>query len=347
MRSSTIPAEILAAHGLEGLPPEPLGRGRINETFRVGDRVLQRLNEEVFPQGERVMANVQRVLAHLGAKGATPLRLLPARDGTFWRRDGKGGLWRVFNHLAGTRTVEGKATPDEAKAAARAFGSYLRDLADLPVGALQVVLPGFHDTPARLAAFEAARTRDSLGRAAGLQPLAAMLERLKPHAAGLVDAGIPPRIAHDDTKLNNVLLDAATGQGVCVLDLDTTQPGSWLADFGDMARSACNPLGEEGSAPERLAPDLATFEALAVGFLGEVGPLLAPGERARLAIAPAVIAFELGLRFLTDHLEGDRIFRIDHSGGNLRRGQIQWALAEGFLAEQPRMQAMVEAALRG
>ncbi len=347
MPSVSIPSEILVAFGLEGIPAQPLGQGRINETFRLDACVLQRLNEAVFPKGERVMVNLQRVLTYLGARRATPLRLLPARDGVLWVRDAEGRLWRAFNFVPGTRTVEGRATPAEAMATSRAFGAYLRALADLPVASLQVVIPGFHDTPARLAAFEEARRRDPMGRAAELSPLEGVFERLKPHAGDLQGADLPPRIAHDDTKLNNVLLDVATGQGVCVLDLDTTQPGSWLADFGDMARSACNPGGEEAVPEGPIAPDLVTFQALAEGFLSELGPLLVPAERERLAVAPAVIAFELGLRFLTDHLEGDRIFRVAQPGDNLRRGALQWALAEGFLEARPRMQAILEAALKG
>ena len=345
MASLAPPPEILAAFGLEGAIAAPLGHGRINATFRVGGCVVQRLNEEVFPRGDRVMANLQRVLEHLGRKGATPLHLLRTRDGWISQRDSEGRLWRAFNFVAGTRTVEGRATPDEARAAARAFGAYLKGLADLPLEAVQVVIPRFHDTPARLSAFEDARRRNALGRAGDLEMLDPLLERLRPYAGDLQDPALPLRIAHDDTKLNNVLLDAATGQGVCVLDLDTTQPGSWLADFGDMARSACNAGGEEGGR-ESAVPDLVTFKALAEGFLSELGPLLTPTERDLLAVAPAVIGYELGLRFLTDHLEGDRTFRITHAGDNLRRGGVQLALAVGFLEARPQMQALLEAVIK-
>lgn len=341
------PAEILAAFGLEGMAPTPLGQGRINDTFRVGDCVVQRLNRAVFPDGDRVMANLQRVLAHLGAKGLTPLHLRPTLTGGVSHRDGEGNLWRSLNYLAGTRTVEGLATPVEAEAAARAFGRYLRGLSDLPATALQVILPDFHHTPSRLAAFDRARDRDAAGRAVDLAELDPLLAQLRPLAHALQGPDVPLRIAHDDTKLNNVLLDADTGQGCCVLDLDTTQPGSWLADFGDMARSACHPGGEESLPSGPLLPDLVTFKALAVGFLSELGPLLTPAERSRLAVAPAVIAFELGLRFLTDHLQGDPVFRVTRPGDNFRRGAGQLALASGFREARPQMQAILDAALKG
>jgi Ser/Thr protein kinase RdoA (MazF antagonist) len=345
MLPTTVPPEILAAHGLSGEAVAPLGRGRINGTFRVGDRVLQVVNALVFPEAERVMANLVRILDHLGRKGATPLRILPDQAGRPWLRDAQGHLWRAFPYFAGTRTVEGRATPEEARTAAAAFGAYLRSLADLPVEALTPVIPGFHDTARHRQAFEAARAADPQGRARELTSLEATLRDLEPLTSALADPAVPRRIAHDDTKLNNVLIESATGAAFCVVDLDTTQPGSWLADFGDMARSACNPLGEEGSdLPE---PDLAVFQALAEGFLREVGPLLAPAERVRLAVAPAVLAFELGLRFLTDHLEGDRIFRAPTPGDNLRRGAMQWALAQAFLQRQGQMESLVTAALRG
>ncbi len=341
------PSEILAAFGLEGIAPAPLGLGRINDTFRVGDWVVQRLNPTVFPAGDRVMANLQRILSHLGAKGLTPLRLRPTQTGALSLQDAQGAWWRCLSYLPGTRTVEGAATPEDAEAAARALGRYLHGLVDLPAPELQVILPDFHNTPARLAAFDRARAQATEDRKRDLAALDPILDQLRPLANGLVDADLPQRIAHDDTKLNNVLLDSVTGQGVCVLDLDTTQPGSWLADFGDMARSACNPVGEEEVPGESLRPDLTTFKALATGFLGELGPWLVPAEHCRLAIAPTVIAFELGLRFLTDHLEGDRVFRVTRPGDNLRRGASQVVLASGFLEARPQLQAILEVALKG
>ena len=345
MLPATVPPEILAAHGLTGAAVAPLGQGRINGTYRVWDRVLQVVNPLVFPEAERVMGNLQRILGHLQARGATPLRLLPDREGRPWLVDGEGRTWRAFPFLAGTRTVEGRATPAEARTIAGAFGRYLKGLADLPVAGLVPVIPAFHETTRHRHAFEAARATDPLGRARDLAPLEGLLRALDPLTGALVDPGVPLRIAHDDTKLNNVLLDATTGLARAVVDLDTTQPGSWLADFGDMARSGCNPLGEDGTgSPE---PDLETFEALAGGFLQEVGPLLVPAERSRLAVAPAVLAFELGLRFLTDHLQGDRIFKVQAPGENLQRGALQWSLAQAFLRRQPDLEALVAAALRG
>ena len=351
---SAPPREILQAFGVGGATPSVLGRGRIHATFRCGPLVLQRLNPLVFPEPERVLANAARIQARLSACLAAEhapdaarrmLQPVPALDGRITATDTDGGLWRATRFQAGTR-APGPSLAD-AEAAARAFGTYLRRLAGLPPEALQVVLPGFHDTPARWAAFRRALASDVHGRASELAPHGEVLARLEPLTGLLMGSDLPPRIAHDDTKLDNVLLDAETGEGLCVLDLDTTQPGSWLADFGDLARSACNPVGEDGASPGPIRPDLDRFKALAKGFLPELAPLLTPPERARLAAAPAVIAFELGLRFLTDHLEGDRIFAVARPVDNLRRGAVQLALAEGFHADEAALQAAVDRALEG
>lgn len=348
------PPEILLAFGVPGEEPRPLGRGRIHLTFRCGPLVLQRLNPVVFPDPAPILANAARITGHLrrrlaeeglaGAEGRV-LQGVPALSGAVAVPDSEGTLWRATRYLEGGRPV-GPGLAD-AEAAARAFGGYLRRLADLDPHALQVVIPRFHDTPARLAAFRHAWKADPLGRAGDMAPLGPDLARLEPLASALDDPALPLRIAHDDTKLDNVLLDARTGEGLCVLDLDTTQPGSWLADFGDLARSACNPLGEDGRPPGILPPDLDCFAALARGFLPELAPHLTAGERARLALAPAVIAYELGLRFLTDHLEGDRIFAVEAPGDNLRRGAVQLALAVGFRAAEPELRRQVDRALQG
>lgn len=354
MTSSLPPSEILQAFGVAGATPEPLGRGRIHQTFRCGPLVLQRLNERVFPEPEGVLANAARVLRHLSARleaegvpeaSRRVLQPVPTLGGAPAARDLEGGLWRATRFQAGMRAPSGSL--EDAEAAARAFGAYLRRLSDLDPSELAVVIPGFHDTVARKRAFEAARAADPLGRGSDLEGLAPALARLEPLAPVLADPALPRRIAHDDTKLDNVLLEARTGEGLCVLDLDTTQPGSWLADFGDLARSACNPLGEDGRLAGSLRPDLDRFAALARGFLPELAPLLTGAERERLPLAPAVIAFELGLRFLTDHLEGDRIFAVATPGDNLRRGALQLALAEGFRAAEPELRHLVARALQG
>lgn len=330
----TLPPSVVSAWGLASDQARPLGQGRINLTAFVhrgnGETlVLQRLNPLVFPEAEKVMANLRVVLDHL-PQG--PLQLVPGAHGD-WMRDEEGALWRAWAYVPGARTVEGRATPSEARACAAAFGTFLAGLADLPPERLHTIIPGFHHTPSRLAAFEGAVAQAGPELDADRERIA-RLSHLAPQLAGL-----PLRIAHDDTKLNNVLLREDRDEALAVLDLDTVEPGSWAVDFGDMARSACNPAGEEAEPGQPLAPDLDTFAALAQGFLPPLAGLLTLEERERLSIAPAVIAFELGLRFLTDHLEGDRFFAVAGPGENLRRGRLQLDLAEGFLNSRFEMEA--------
>lgn len=335
-----LPYEIAQAWDLAPEGIEPLGRGRINRTFlalrrKGGTLVVQRLNGQVFPRPDLVMANVRKVLDHLPPG---PLRLVPTVEGADALRDAEGHLWRAWLPIEGARTVEGHATPQEAFLCARAFGAFLRDLEGLSSRDLHATLPGFHDTSARLRAFEAVAASAD----ASLDPLRARILRLAPLAPAL--EGLPERVAHYDTKLNNVLLRAGGEEALAVIDLDTVQSGSWAVDFGDMARSACNPAGEDPELGATIRPDLATFEALAKGFLGALAPRLTPDERDRLAVAPAVLAFELGLRFLTDHLQGDQIFHAAHPAQNRHRAEVQLALAEGFLAAEGELRTLLRAA---
>lgn len=328
-----VPQDVAKAWGWEVQSARPMGQGRINDTLLVSGRtgaslVLQRLHPTVFPEPEKVMANVVAVLRHLPPG---PLRLVPTQEGQAWWRDAQGHAWRAWEPITPSRTVEGRATPSEALVCARAFGAFLAGLKEIPPATLHVILPRFHDTPHRLAQFWEADE----GAQSALDPERERVQRLSSWAGAL--QGLPLRIAHDDTKLNNVLLHAERDEALAVLDLDTVQPGSWVVDFGDMARSACNPIGEDAPTAVALAPDLITFAALAKGFLQELAPHLTPEERERMSVAPAVLAFELGLRFLTDHVQGDRIFKVRYPGQNLQRAKVQLALAEGFLASQQAM----------
>jgi aminoglycoside phosphotransferase (APT) family kinase protein len=328
--SVALPTDVARAWRLAPEGAQRLGKGRINDTLLVpraqGDPlVVQRLHPEVFPSPEKVMANLEKVLSHLPPG---PLRLVPTAEGEPWMRDQEGHAWRAWVPIQGVRTVEGRATPAEALACSRAFGRFLADLMGIPPGDLHTIIEGFHHTPERLADFERADSQAD----ASLDEDRANVARLSFLAPVL--QGLPLRVAHDDTKLNNVLLHEDRDEAVAVLDLDTVQPGSWAVDFGDMARSACNPVGEEGGIHDVIPPDLETFAALAKGFQDALGPHLSQEERDRLPLAPAVLAFELGLRFLTDHLQGDRLFRAETPGQNLNRARTQFALAKGFLQAQ-------------
>jgi len=325
----------------------PHGTGHINDTFAVtcdqgGRRIrylLQRLNTRIFREPRALMANVEAVTGHirrkLEAKGLPcsrrVLTLVPAREGGAPFVDDPGlGFWRAYVFIEGARTYDVLESTAQAFQAARAFGAFQALLADYDGPALTETIPAFHHTPGRFRRLQEAVARDPHGRAAACAPDLDFAMGRAPLAPVLTDlqasGALPGRITHNDTKLNNVMLDEETGEGVCVVDLDTVMPGLSLFDFGDMVRTACNPLAEDDPDVAGLEAREDMFMALAEGYLeGTVGALL-PLERDLLVTSGQLLTYECGLRFLTDHLEGDTYFRIHRPGQNLDRARNQFAL---------------------
>lgn len=231
--------------------------------------------------------------------------------------------------------------PLDATAAGRAFGAFSALLAAYEGPPLAEVLPGFHDTAARCAALETVAAADPLqrrGEAAGT--LRALLDR-RAYAGALAGNHLPRRLAHNDAKIGNLLFESEGDRARYVVDLDTVMPGSPLHDFGDLVRSAVAPGGEE----EPSSADPALFAALAEGFLGEVGTSLAPAERDRLELSGRVLTYEQAVRFLTDHLDGDRYYRVSAPGQNLARARAQLALLQSLEAQADRFARLVAALL--
>ncbi len=244
----------------EFLQAEPFGSGHINATYRLtfASRnarrryILQRLNPAVFQNPAAVMENLRRVTTHLAEKisGAPDaarraLTLVPARDGKSFFCDADGNWWRVFPFIERTRAAAVVESPAQAFAAAQAFGQFQKLLADLPAPRLHDTIPDFHHTPKRFAALEKTIAADTRNRAQSAKPEIEFARQNKAICRVLLAANLPERVTHNDTKLNNVLLDAATGEGVCVIDLDTVMPGLAPYDFGDMVRSLTNPAAEK------------------------------------------------------------------------------------------------------
>lgn len=332
---------------------EPFGSGHINDTFRVttghGLRnryILQRLNPVVFPNPAAVMENIRRVTAHLDRKiaGAPDaarrvLRVIPALDGNPFYRDAAGHWWRVYYFVERTRAVDVVESPAQAFAAAQAFGQFQKLLADLPAPRLHDTIQDFHHTPSRFAALEKAVAADAFNRA---QPAAAEIEFARRNQAlcrVLLDARLPERVTHNDTKINNVLLDDATGEGVCVIDLDTVMPGCTLYDFGDMVRSMTNRAAENEPDLTKVEMQLSAYEALLRGYLS-AADFLTPAEKNLLPVAGQLITFELGLRFLTDFLAGDTYFKTGRAAENLDRCRVQFKLLESIRRQEPAMRRL-------
>ena len=357
---------VAARFALEGqiVGVQRLGGGHINESYRVDVQaretgearsyLLQCVNARVFPRPDLVMENVGRVTRHVAARLAAAelpgrdrraLTLIRTRQGHDWHGEPDGACWRAFAFIPGTMVRERAAGPEDASAAGRAFGEFLRLLTDYDGPPLHETIPGFHDTAARFARLEAAIGADPCARAAAAGPeieatlagraLAAVLPPL------LASGGVPVRIVHNDAKLANVLLDARTGEALCVVDLDTVMPGSALYDFGDMVRSMSSPTAEDEEDVSRIAVRLPMFEALARGYLGAVGGILTAKERELLGFAGRLITLEQAVRFLTDHLEGDRYYRIERPGQNLARCRTQLALLHSLTLHATELDTIV------
>jgi Ser/Thr protein kinase RdoA (MazF antagonist) len=340
----------------EFLRAEPFGSGHINDTYRVAFStvgahrrfILQRLNTAVFPNPLAVMENLQRVTAHLAEKFTgrpaahrRALALVPARDGKPFYRDAGGNFWRVFPFIEKTHAVDVVTAPAQAFAAAKAFGQFQKLLADLPAPRLHDVIPDFHCTPKRLAALEKAVAADAFNRAAQAKPEIEFALRHKAICSALLDANLPERVTHNDTKINNVLLDDATGEGVCVIDLDTVMPGLAPCDFGDLVRSAANAAAENERDLTKVEMSFPIFESLLRGYLSEAAEFLTAEEKDLLPVSGQVIALELGLRFLTDFLSGDAYFKIRREDENLDRCRAQFKLFESVRAQEPAMQKLL------
>lgn len=340
---------------------KPYGSGHINDTYCLtlnqGGRpmryLLQRINHAIFKDPDGLMRNVERVCAHAQAKlrqaGAPDasrraLTLVPTRSGKGWHTDAEGSRWRCYVFVEGATGHDVIREASQARQAARAFGAFQSLLADLPGGRLVETIPDFHHTPKRLARFEAALKADAHGRAKGVaREIDFVLARAK-EASLVVDAlakgELPERVTHNDTKLNNVLLDDATQEGICVIDLDTVMPGSSLYDFGDLVRTSTSPAAEDETDLSKVAMMMPMYEALIEGYLSTAKGFLTPRERELLPFGGKLMTFEVGLRFLTDWLEGDVYFKVKRPGHNLDRCRTQFRLVESIESQLPAMQAL-------
>ena len=339
------------------------GQGHINDTYCVlcqgqeGDCVrfiLQGINSAVFPDPEALMENFEGVTSFLRKKirtmGGDPQRetlsLVPAKNGGRFFRDSQGKFWRLMPFVEGTDCFQ-SATPALFEASARAFGRFQRLLSDYPAETLHETIPDFHNTEARFAKFVAALEADPLGRAAQTRAeIQFVLDRKADCSVALEaqrEGKLPLRVTHNDTKLNNILIDRKTGEGICVIDLDTTMPGLSINDFGDSIRFGANHCAEDEADLSKVAFDLELFEAYTRGFLEGAGGSLTPAELEYLPWGARLMTLECGIRFLTDYLEGDRYFRIHDPDQNLRRCRTQFKLVRDMEERFDAMGAVVAA----
>jgi Ser/Thr protein kinase RdoA (MazF antagonist) len=356
---------VAEAFGLTGgaLRVEPFGSGHIHETCRAvsGDAgrqtalLVQRINTSIFRDPGALMENLQRVTTHLQEKLAARgsgdlerrcLRVVPTRDGGLLHVDEAGAPWRAFRFIPGTRAFETMESPAQAYETARAFGDFAALLADLPAPPLHDTLPAFHDLGARFEAFERALDGDARQRASALAPEIASVREGYEDLAGALEAlgfaSLPRRVVHHDCKLNNLLFDAASGEALCVVDLDTVMGGTLLSDFGELVRSGSCRAPEDARDLDSVRFELDLFEALARGYRAGARDLLCEAELRGLPIAGRLLTLMNAMRFLTDHLAGDVYFRVHREGQNLERARAQLRLAQHMREAQPEVERLVE-----
>ena len=369
MSPTSVPPElrsIIPAFPLDGelLSAAPHGSGHINETYAAtfavngGTRryVFQKINHRIFKNVPGLMDNIRRVTAHIAAKvraasgeaaAKRVLTLVPTRDGRAFTQDAGGGYWRVYDFIEGAHTVDRVTTEAQAKAVAAAFGEFQALLADLPGGRLVETIPNFHHTRSR---FENLRRAVAENAANRKGEVAAEIDFAFAREADsdvllnlLARAEISERVTHNDTKINNVMLDDVTGATVAVIDLDTIMPGLPLYDFGEMVRTSASSTLEDDPEAGNMHLLLPPFRALVQGYLASpVGGVLNATERAHLGFAGKLMTYENGLRFLTDYLQGDTYYKIKHPRHNLDRCRTQFALVRSIEAAQGEMTRIIE-----
>lgn len=345
------------------LESQPHGSGHINDTFAVtysqaGTRVryiIQRINTQIFKAPEAVMENILRVTEEgfrrlVEADVADPSRcvltVIPTKEGRSHAIDGLGGVWRCYPFIEGARTYDIIRNARQATEVAKAFGEFQRLVAGMKGPRLHETIPAFHNTRARFEKLRSMVEADPKGRLASVEREWVFLREREALVDVLLDlqarGEIPERITHNDTKLNNVMVDDATETGICVIDLDTVMPGLALYDFGDMVRTATSPAAEDETDLSKVRMQMPMFEALVRGYLSTAGGFLNEAEKAHLAFSGKLISLEVGIRFLTDYLEGDVYFKTKHPSHNLDRCRTQLALVESIESQEEEMLRFVD-----
>ncbi len=361
MQHAEEPLSIAGRFAMAGSPrtAEPYGSGHINDTFRVetdtAERpayLLQWINHHVFRDPPSLMVNMRRVSEHLKARirefGGDPSReavtVVSARDGRDYYRDQGGGYWRMLTFVTGTHSYDQVENPLVARETGRGFGRFQNLLSDFDGASLAATIPRFHDMEWRLQNLDSAWSKDPSGRRAALGPEMDFVNARRGDMVRLFrmtkTGELPIRVTHNDTKVNNILFDAEE-RALCVIDLDTVMPGIVHYDFGDAVRTATNTAAEDEPEVERVASDPRLFDAFAEGFLGELGPRLIEQEVETLVLASPYMTFIMGVRFLTDYLEGDVYYKINRPSQNLDRARAQYRLVESMESQRESREATI------
>ena len=343
------------------------GSGHIHDTYllrfedsaRSARYILQRINTRVFRDPVALMDNLSRICSNQRRelereRARDPerrhLRLVATTEGSSHWVDPDGGYWRCFHFQEGTRSFDQVETEHQAHETARAFGCFAARLTHFEDPRLAITIPDFHNLELRYAALEAAIRRDSHGCAQSVEveveQAAGWYEALKGSLREVGAERLPIRIVHNDCKINNILLDAKTGEGLCVIDLDTVMDGTVLADFGELVRTSSCRSAEDETGLGDMTIELNLVRGVARGYLSGIGAILTPQEVNALPLAGPLMAFENAVRFLTDHLSGDVYFQTHRDAQNLDRARAQLRRVELLDAARDAIRKIIESAQR-
>lgn len=336
---------------------EPYGDGHINDTYVTYSKakryILQRINHNVFKKPDEVMSNITAVTEHLRKKiiqnGGNPdretLTVIKTLDGSSYYKSDSGNYYRMYLFIEGAKTYQVAEQPIHFYSAAKAFARFQKLLADFPSETLYETIPDFHNTKVRFSQLLNAIKDDKMGRVKEVEAEIEFALKREKYASVVVDllqsGKLPLRVTHNDTKYNNIMFDDITGEAVCVIDLDTVNPGSLLYDFGDSIRFGANPAPEDEKDLSKVFCDLELFECFTKGFTEELGNELTETEKDHLAFSAKLMTFECGMRFLADYLNGDTYFKTHYPKQNLYRTKTQFKLVFDMEEKKQKMESIV------
>lgn len=336
---------------------EPYGNGHINDTYIINNApryILQRINSDVFTKPEEVMENIEAVTDHLRKKIAAAggdvcretLTLIQTDDGRSFYKSDENNYFRVYRFIENAVSYDRVENPVQFYNAAKAFGKFQNMLSDFPADRLHETIKKFHDTRSRFEAFRQSVKADVCGRAKYVVPEIEFVLSRESDCGVIVnataDGSVPIRVTHNDTKLNNVMLDSRTGEGVCVIDLDTVMPGSLLYDFGDAVRFGASSGDEDETDLSKIYMSEELFEQFSRGFLEETASVMTDMEKELLPFSAKLMTLECGMRFLTDYLSGDTYFKIHRKDHNLDRARTQFKLVKDMEDKADTMRKIVD-----
>jgi serine/threonine protein kinase len=342
-----------------------IGSGHINDTYKIRTEnpglsyVLQRINTSVFKDIPGLMKNIGMVTQHIenkiisghpDASSFSILRLIPTTSENLILIDNRGNYWRLYNFIERTKSFDIAENQEMAYKGGRAFGLFQYLTSDISIETLIETIPFFHDIDKRLGIFQEVIHKDHENRVKGLSREIIFVknreEEMKTILNLVKEKKIPLRVTHNDTKFNNILFDQ-NKNAVCIIDLDTVMPGTVLYDFGDAIRTGTNKTSEEEKDLKKVTIDLGLFEAYTSGYLEKAGRFLNQQEISYLAFSAKFMTYIIGLRFLTDHIDGDHYFRIHFPGHNLQRARSQFRLLETMEEKFEQMKNIVERIVSG